>query len=201
MNRTEFNEALGKALIGLPPADRQRSLEYYNEMIDDRMEEGMPESEAVAALGPMDQIVQKSLADVPIGRLVRQKVRPKRSLRGWEIALLIIGAPLWLPLLIAAGAVLLALYVSAWAVVISLFAVAVGCWAGALGALAAAVSWVIHGGVWQALAMLGGALLLAGLGILVFRLAVSAAVGLAKLIARGLLAIKSKLIRKEAEQA
>ena len=48
MNKQEFLSALQNALAGLPKKDRQKTLAFYSEMIDDRMEDGMTEEEAVA---------------------------------------------------------------------------------------------------------------------------------------------------------
>ena len=58
MKRVEFLKELKAQLWALPEADRQNSLDYYSEMIDDRMEDGLTEEEAVAAIGDLDEIVQ-----------------------------------------------------------------------------------------------------------------------------------------------
>ena len=51
MNKTEFVNQLSAGLMGLSQEDIKRSVDFYTEMIDDRIEDGMPEEEAVAALG------------------------------------------------------------------------------------------------------------------------------------------------------
>ena len=51
MTKREFLDMLNKQTSRLPEAERSRLLEYYGEIIDDRMEEGLSEAEAVAALG------------------------------------------------------------------------------------------------------------------------------------------------------
>ena len=43
MDRQTFLTALEAQLRRLPEQERQQSLRYYEEMIDDRMEEGMDE--------------------------------------------------------------------------------------------------------------------------------------------------------------
>ena len=58
MKRNEFLSKLKERLWALPEADKQCSLDYYSEMIDDRMEDGLSEEEAVAAIGDLDEIVQ-----------------------------------------------------------------------------------------------------------------------------------------------
>ena len=51
MNKKEFLEALGANTSALSDRDRERLLDYYAELIDDSVEEGLSEAEAVAALG------------------------------------------------------------------------------------------------------------------------------------------------------
>ena len=98
MNKYEFLGRLRERLVGLPPKDIEKSLDYYAEIIADRVEDGMSEEEAVAALGTLDEIVAQILEDTPLPKLVKEKVRPKRALRTWEILLIVLGFPLWLPL-------------------------------------------------------------------------------------------------------
>ena len=102
MTKNEFLSALDARLTGLPEEDKQKSLSYYAEMIDDRVEDGMTEEEAVSALGNMDGIVKQILDETPISKLVKEKVRAKEAPSGALIVLLVLGAPLWLPLVITA---------------------------------------------------------------------------------------------------
>ena len=57
MNRTDFLEALGRALQGMDDRDRHDALNYFDELIADTMDErGVSEEEAVAGLGGVEQI-------------------------------------------------------------------------------------------------------------------------------------------------
>lgn len=49
MDKRTFLNSLREQLYGLSQSDIDKSLEYYSEMIDDRMEDGVSEEEAVAA--------------------------------------------------------------------------------------------------------------------------------------------------------
>ena len=51
MNKQTFVEELRARLAALPEDEREKLIDYYGEMIDDRVEEGLSEEEAVAALG------------------------------------------------------------------------------------------------------------------------------------------------------
>jgi uncharacterized membrane protein len=198
MNRERFLASLRSALAGLPEGDIDGTLEYYAELIDDRAEEGVPEEEAVSALGSPEDVAREILLDLPMTKLVKAKMKPKRSLRGWEIALIIIGFPLWLPLLLASGAVILAVYVSLWSIVAALFAVTLALAAGALAA-AAGGFWLLRG-LGGVLLGVGAGLTCAGLAILFCLLSILAAkgmVGLGKAIWRG---IKACFVGKKKEE-
>lgn len=123
MNKKEFLALLKTRLNGLPKADIDRSLEYYAELLDDRVEEGMGEEEAVASLPPMDDIVAQIVGEVPFTKLVGERLKPKRRLKGWEIAMIVIGSPLWLSLLVVALSLVLAAFAVVWSVVIAVGAV------------------------------------------------------------------------------
>ncbi len=198
MTKTEFLEALRTALPGLPPAELEERSAFYSEMIEDRMEEGMTEADAVAAVGPMEDIIAHIAAEVPLGKLVRQSVKPSRDFRTWEIALLVLGFPVWLPLLIAAFAVVLSLYIALWAVVISFWAVVLSLAVGGLGSLVAAAAQLVTGELRQTAFLLGLTLAAAGLAILMF----FGCAWLTKVIARStkslVVQLKTRLIRKEA---
>ena len=108
MNKREFLEQLKKELSGLPQSDLEDRLTFYGEMIDDRTEEGMTESEAVSGVGTVKEVAAQILSDIPLGKLVKEKVKPNRTLKAWEIVLLILGSPVCLSLLISACAVIIA---------------------------------------------------------------------------------------------
>ena len=108
MNKVEFIQKLSLELLGLPQEDVERWLEYYTEMLEDRIEDGMSEAAAVASLGDPKTIARQILAQTPLTKLIKNKIKPKRKLQVWEIVLIVLGSPIWLSLLIAA--VLVKLY-------------------------------------------------------------------------------------------
>lgn len=168
MTKNEFLTVLGSRLSGLPEADKARSLDYYSEMIDDRMDDGLSEEEAVEAIGTMDEIVREILTDVPLTKIVKGRVLPKRSMKVWEIALIVLGAPLWLSVALAAVALVLSAYAALWSVVLTAYAgtlaLGVGSLAGVVGTVLLAARGELAGG----LLLLGGGLICAGLTVLAF---------------------------------
>ena len=121
MTKTEFLEQLKNSLTGLSEEDIKKSVDYYEEMIDDRMEDGIAEEEAVGGLGTVEEIRDRILQEVPITKIVKEKMKPKRSLRAWEIVLLIIGAPLWIPITASFIIVALVIYLCFWIAILCLY--------------------------------------------------------------------------------
>ena len=196
MDKYDFLLALEKRLEGLPEADRQASLDFYAEMLDDLVEGGMTEAEAVATLGSVDTIAEEILMDTSLPKLVKAKMK-KRRLSGLEITLLAVGFPIWLPILVSLLSVIFAIYVSLWAAVISLYAANVAMAACAPTGILAAVVLFASGKPTAALLFLGAGLALAGLSILWFLLCNLTAKGMWKLGRLTLRGIKACFIRKK----
>ena len=178
MNKHEFLTNLRAKLWSIPEADRQRSVDYYAEMIDDRMEDGLSEEEAVAAIGDLDAIVKDILAETSVAEPPKQEHKQKRKLSWWEILLLVLGFPVWGSLLIAVVAVVFSVWISLWAVVISLYATTVALGASAIGCL---IAGFFAAGSGVIVVTLGAALVCAGFAILFFLLSNLAAKGMTSL--------------------
>ena len=168
MSKQEFLVQLRKGLSGFPQEDIEERVTFYSEMIDDRIEEGITEEEAVSRIGSVDTIISQIKADIPLAKLVREKITPKKHLKTWEIVLLVLGSPIWLSLLIVAFVVILSLYASLWSVVISLWAVfgsLIGC---AFGGVVAGIVIACSGNALSGIAMLAAGIVCAGLSIFMF---------------------------------
>jgi DUF4097 and DUF4098 domain-containing protein YvlB len=77
LNKEQFLSALGARLSGMPKADLERTLQYYREMIDDRVEDGMTEFEAVADVGDPDELAA-AILNKPLRRTaIRTAETPK----------------------------------------------------------------------------------------------------------------------------
>lgn len=186
MNKQDFLVQLRNGLSGLPKDDIEERLTFYSEMIDDRMEDGIPEEAAVCEIGTVDELISQIIADIPLTKIVKEKITPKKKLKAWEIVLLALGSPIWLSLLISAFAVLLSVYVVIWAVIISLWAAEVSFVAGAFGGIVIGVWSICQGNRLQGIVMLCAGIVLVGLSIFLFfgcRAATEGAVLLTKKIA------------------
>ncbi|MCI8388899.1 MAG: DUF1700 domain-containing protein [Clostridiales bacterium] len=146
MTKIEFRAALASKLQSIPLAERAKPLDYYDEMICDRMEDGMSEADAVADLGNIDDIANEILSQYTITSLAPVTEAPKneggstntgtpefdsydaknepkrekrRSNAGLWIAVGVLGFPFWIALAAMAFALIIGLWCIVWAIVIS----------------------------------------------------------------------------------
>src|SRR5690606_3207152 len=154
-------------LSSLPQDAADRSVAFYAEMLDDRIEDGMSEEDAVESMETVDIIAERIILDTPLPALLRERIRPKGGMTALNATLLILGAPVWLPLVLAVLAVIAAVFVTIWSVVAALFAAVIGLGAG--GLLALVVSPLnFSSGVPQGLLLAGFGLFSIGVSIFAF---------------------------------
>ena len=197
MTKREFLAGLRKGLSGLPQDDIEERLTFYDEMLDDSIEEGLSEEEAVLSIGGIDEIVRQTVADVPLSRIAKERVRPKRRLKAWETVLLILGSPVWLSLFIAAVGVILALYVSLWSVIVSLWAVFGSFAVCAVGSVPTCIVFAVSGSGASGLAILSAGIVCAGLSIFLFYGCKAVTRGILILTKKLTICMKNCFIRKE----
>ncbi len=196
MNKSEFLNELSERLSTLPESEAEKTINYYSEMIDDRIEDGETEQDAVKAIGSIDDAVRNAMSQVPLTGLVKQSVKRNLSLNIPVIILLILGSPIWVSLLIALFAIIFALYVTIAAVIISLFAVVAAFTVSGIASIIAS-PFLVSVSLYSSAALLSCGLVISGLSIFAF----FAAVILTKYIIRFtkfvIIKIKSLFIRKE----
>ncbi len=197
MTKAEFLECLGAGLWGLPRDETQKRIAFYDEMIDDRIEDGLSEEEAVDSIGDVQTVVSQIIAEIPLTKIVKEKITPKKKLNVFETVLLVLGSPIWLSLIIAAVAVAVSLYATVWAVIISCWAVCVAAAAcvlvGGLGCF-----WLsFNGHVLTGLTALAAAFVCFGLLIFMFIGFKAATYGIILFTKKIILYTKKCLIKKE----
>lgn len=204
MKKNEFLAELRERLAGLSEADMKQSLDYYAEMLEDRVEDGLSEEEAVNAVGTPGEIAGEILGEMPLAKLVKVRVKPKHRMAAWEIVLLVLGSPLWLSLLLALFAVVLSLYITLGAVIltviISVWAVELALGVGALAGIGMLPVAFTGEHIWAGIALFGAGVFLAGLTILGFYGCLYATKGICFLAKKLFRLMKSWFIRKEAVQ-
>lgn len=120
MNKEEFLQILQKRLSFLNPKEVKVHLDFYEEMINDRIDEGMNEFEAVKDLGSISDIVtlinEGYGNKVEVENTVIQQTqpitqKPKNDNYIIFIIIAICSFPIWFPLIVTIFCLLLALVI------------------------------------------------------------------------------------------
>lgn len=168
MNKQQFLDALRQALKPVPEAEIEKTVLYYSEMIDDRIEDSLTEEEAVAGLEDIEIIAQRVKCDLPLNVMVKAKADAKGGLKWWHVLLIVVGFPLWFPIGIALLAIIFAFYVVIWSLILALFATVFSVGLGGLACLVCSPIAFMKGGVYVGLFAIGSGLILIALSIFLF---------------------------------
>ncbi len=197
MTKSKFLENLADRISTLPEEDINRSLEYYSEMIDDFVEDGLSEEAAIERLGNMDEIVLQILSEMSLVRIVKEKAKPPRTLRAWEIVLIVLGSPIWLSLAVAAFSVIISLYAMLFSLAFSLWAVFASVAACALAGVLIGSVFLLFDSAVTGIAMIGAGILCTGFAIFIFYACKAATKGTLLLIKNIAFGIKKCFVKKE----
>ena len=201
MKKQEFMARLRSCLTELPSKEAEERLSFYSEMIDDRMEEGLSEEEAVLRMGSVEAIALQITAERSPVKIKKEKIKTRRRLRAWEIVLLILGSPIWLSLLIAAFAVAFSAYVVLWTGIVSLWAVFVSLGACGFAGIVAGIGFALGNYVLTGIAVVSAGLVCGGLTIFAFFGCRAATLGTKMLTRRIACGIRSCFVKRRGGHA
>ena len=198
MTKINFLLTLRERLKGLPQEDIEKSVDYYNEMIDDAKEEGMNEEEAVASMGNIDEIVSQIVGDTSITKIVKNKIKPNRKMKAWEIWLLVLGSPIWVSLIIAFVSIIFSVVIAILSGVLSIFASSIACGvSGIITSIYEIFVLIVKGYTASRLAALGIALVTLSVSIPLWALGVWITKLLIKLCKMMVISVKKHIMGKE----
>lgn len=137
MNKRSFIEQLNKSLRNINSDERRNIIEYYSEIIDDKIENGMSEKEAVKELGSIDLIIGQCKSEYIMKNMDYKREnksdnkKEKRPSNGRNIFILIslCTSIIWFPIafafIITLFVLSIAMFVVSLAVVVAIFALAI----------------------------------------------------------------------------
>lgn len=102
MTKNEFLNRLKACLSKIPNDEQQKAIEYYSEIINDKIDEGKTEEQAVSEIGSPESVAQSVLEGYPDNETHNNARRKKRSVGA------IIGFSILIPFVILMFAVLVA---------------------------------------------------------------------------------------------
>lgn len=167
MNKKVFLEELRNWMEEFSMEQIERTLSYYEEIISDKMEEGMTEEEAVRSLGSPEEIVKEMLLELPIPTLIGERLKPKKGLAFWQMGLMAVGGVIVFPILFSLIMAAFSVYLSIWMVVAALYFTVAAIGVSGMAALVGATVMTFRGEVLQGIFGLGAFFVLAGLTILI----------------------------------
>ncbi len=197
MRKQDFIDILEAKLSGLPKSDLDDRIVFYSELIDDYIENGLTEDEAVLKIGNVDNIVNEILQDTSLFKLAKEKFKPKNKLNTWLLILICVGSPIWLSLLAAGISVILSLYVSLWSVIISLWSVVLSLVVTSAAGLLTGIVFLFKPNIISGILFIALALICAGLSIFLYYSTIYLTKLLCKLTKKMILGLKKCLVRKE----
>lgn len=110
MNKKEFIKELRTKTNHLSPIEQNRIIEYYTEIIDDKLENNENEENIIKGLGTINEIIEKMKVD-----------KPQNNNKILRITLLIFCSPILLGLYITGYALLFSLWITVAAFIFSSF--------------------------------------------------------------------------------
>ena len=194
MTKQEFLSSLRAKLQGLPQEDIDERVSFYDEMISDRMDEGEKEEDIIQEIGNVDDVVRTIAADIPLSKIVKHKMKPKRPIPAWVIVLIALGFPLWLPLVITALVLLVVFWSLVWVMVIVSYSVEGALVTSAISGFVCFFAYLFNGEI--NMVALGSSILSAGAAILMVLGCIYATIGSIKLSKRIVTGIKMIFIKK-----
>lgn len=199
MNKQEYLTQLRAALACLPEGEIEESVAFYTEMIDDRVADGLTEEEATAQLDDPKAAARAIVADLPV--VPRTVVRTKQRNRALYWTLVILGSPLWLTLLLAAGMLVLAGLLTIWCLILGLWLLAAGLLAGGPLGIGVCLWALAVGQPAYGVFELGSGLLCFGLGLFCLHGAVAASKTLMQVSRQWIAKAKAPFVKVKEEGA
>ncbi len=116
----EFLTELKNRIAHLPATEVLRVLSYYSESLEDKLEDGFTEEQAIKSFGSIDEIVKNVEEEVPITLVMKDKVKTKSRGNGVNKALIaiivVLTFPFWIGILAGAFGIVVGVYAVLWTV-------------------------------------------------------------------------------------
>ena len=161
---------------GVPASEVADALEYYAEAIDDRVEQGFSEQQALKEIGSPAQACDAVAETVPVAKRAVAAATATRERKALVGVLLLVGAVFWVPLAFGLLGAAAGVYATIWAAVLVVWAGIGSLLACGLGAVPLACYSASCGALAEGLFSGSGLLALGALGVALIPLGIIASV-------------------------
>ena len=200
MTKDEYLSELRAGLAAFSKDEVDRAVSFYEEMVDDRVEAGVSEEEAVGSLEPPAEAAARIISEMPAVPRAAARLRSPETPRSWSVAFIVavvIGSPVWIPLALGVIMVVVGCFIGLFGLLVAVWAIAASMLLGAPIGLLYLVAGVKAGSVAGALMGLGCGVAVAGVGVFGIHLAVAASKLLVRAIVWCARAVASPFVRSE----
>lgn len=177
MTKDEYLSELRAGLAAFSKDEVDRAVSFYEEMVDDRVEAGVSEEEAVGSLEPPAEAAARIISEMPAVPRAAARLRSPKTPRSWFVAFIVaavIGSPVWIPLTLGVIMAVIGCSIGLFGLLVAVWAIAASMLLGAPIGLLYLVAGVKAGSVAGALMGLGCGVAVAGVGVFGIHLAVAA---------------------------
>ena len=161
---------------GVPASEVADALEYYAEAIDDRVEQGFSEQQALEEIGSPAQACDAVAETVPVAKRAVAAATATRERKALIGVLLLVSAVFWVPLAFGLLGAAASVYATIWAAVLVVWTGIGSLLACGLGAVPLACYSASCGALAEGLFSGGGLLALGALGVMLVPLGIIASV-------------------------
>ena len=130
MNKTQFCALLENKLKPyLSPKEMYKTLNFFEEMIDDRIDEGLSEEEAVSQLGDIDIIVDQILDEHNIGKKQTKLVWrfvPRKIPTEFGFIITVLLLPVWITIFALGASLFIVILSIIFSIVLTIIAIFIG---------------------------------------------------------------------------
>lgn len=193
MNKQEYLSELQKRISALPESEQQKTLDYYSELIDDKVEDtGLNEEEVISKMENPRKVASNVMGDVKISTVIKNSTKAiKDKMKGENVWLVVLLCVFAFPFIVAVLSAVFAVFVAIYAVAISIFLASISI---AVGGVAIILSAILNPVDLITSCCWGG--LCVGLGLWLIYPSYLAMVGVFRLTGKLFRFIKIKVLRR-----
>ncbi len=203
-SENEFLIELKNRLSHLPISETGKVLSYYSESLQDKIEDGMTEEEAIKSFESIDEIVKSLEDEIPLSAVVKDKVinktKKNKKMSASAIMLLIITliltSPIWIILLAVLFSIAVAVVAVLWSIPIIIVSIYVSLYPIAISGIIFGFTRMFTLSFPTGLAYLGVGVASAGLAIMLLMPIIAGLKGFLKINIYPFKKLKQWLIRK-----
>lgn len=168
MTKQEFLDELKYQLSGLASFDSRHLLKHYEQRIDENIESGMSEEEAVSSLGTVMQVANRAILKCSLKNIKehRKNHRKHRSVGQWFI--FILTSPLWISVQLAIALLVAAVFLLVWLLVAFAFCLTAAMALGSLIGTFISILTFVNASRTVAVGFEGACIIAFGLSVLLF---------------------------------